>query len=383
VAPLSNPPTAYTLVSGSGFSAGADVDIYFDTADLALAVTDDTGSFSQIALHVPASALPGEHTVSAVDRSTGASAQTPFRVDTRWAQFHKRVSHDGYNVGENVLSPTTVGGLSLLWESYGTGFSSPAVANGVVYVGSAYSRVFALNAATGSLLWKYKTGNVVSSSPAVASGVVYFGSQDNNVYALNASTGALRWKYTTGGAVLSSPAVANGVVYVGSEDRNVYALNASTGALLWKYTTGSAFSSPAVANGVVYVGSLDGKVYALKAGTGALLWKYTTGREGDSSPAVANGVVYVGLYPDHSVYALKAGTGALLWQYTTGSYVDSSPAVANGVVYVGSGDFNVYAFGLKGSDAPAVPQRPDPQTLSPDLSLPVSSPTAKLPATDE
>src|SRR5215472_12401189 len=138
VSPRSNPPTAYTLVSGSGFSAGAEVDIYFDTTDLALAVTDDTGSFSRIALHVPASALPGEHTVSAVDRSTGASAQTPFWVDTRWAQFRMRASHDGYNPSENVLSPVTVRGLSLLWK-YTTGYlvdSSPAVSNGVVYVGS-------------------------------------------------------------------------------------------------------------------------------------------------------------------------------------------------------------------------------------------------------
>ena len=61
VSPLSNPPNTTIFVSGSGFSAGADVDIYFDTTDLALAVTDDTGSFSQIALHVPASALPGAH----------------------------------------------------------------------------------------------------------------------------------------------------------------------------------------------------------------------------------------------------------------------------------------------------------------------------------
>src|SRR6516165_6184288 len=118
LSPASNPPNTTTLVSGSGFSAAADVDIYFDTSDLALAVTDDTGSFSRIALRVPASALPGEHMVSAKERSTGASAQTPFRVNTRWAQFRKRPSHDGHNFGENVLSPTTVGGLGLLWRKY-------------------------------------------------------------------------------------------------------------------------------------------------------------------------------------------------------------------------------------------------------------------------
>jgi len=67
-----------------------------------------------------------------------------------------------------------------------------------------------------------------------------------------------------------------------------------------------------------------------------------------------------------------------------GVVVYSSPAVANGVVYIGGyTDRTVMAFGLTGSDAPALPQRPDPRTLSPDLSLPVSRPSAILPATDE
>ena len=58
----------------------------------------------------------------------------------------------------------------------------------------------------------------MDSSPAVANGVVYVGSDDNNVYALNATTGAKLWSYTTGGDVVSSPAVVNGVVYVGSDE---------------------------------------------------------------------------------------------------------------------------------------------------------------------
>ena len=47
--------------------------------------------------------------------------------------------------------------------------------------------------------WSYTTGNYVESSPAVVNGVVYVGSWDHNVYALNASTGAKLWSYTTGG----------------------------------------------------------------------------------------------------------------------------------------------------------------------------------------
>ena len=70
------------------------------------------------------------------------------------------------------------------------------------------------------------------SSPAVANGVVYVGSQDDNVYALNASTGARLWSFTTGGSVFfSSPGVANGVVYVGSEDFKIYAFDKTGGTL--------------------------------------------------------------------------------------------------------------------------------------------------------
>ena len=118
------------------------------------------------------------------------------------------------------------------------------------------------------LKWSYATGGPVYSSPAVANGVVYVGSGDD-LYALNASTGALLWSYTTGGGVFSSPAVANGVVYVGSNDPNFFAvnffaLNASTGAELWSYPIENygVSSSPAVVKGVVYVGSEFSYIYA-------------------------------------------------------------------------------------------------------------------------
>jgi eukaryotic-like serine/threonine-protein kinase len=62
--------------------------------------------------------------------------------------------------------------------------SSPAVANGVVYVGSGtHNSLIVLNAKTGHKLWRYTTGKTVDSSPAVANGMVYVGSQDDKVYA--------------------------------------------------------------------------------------------------------------------------------------------------------------------------------------------------------
>ena len=235
----------------------------------------------------------------------------------------------------------------VLW-TYTTGSeinSSPAVANGTVYTGSEDDKVYALNAATGHVLWTYTTGGNVDSTPAVAGGTVYIGSDDHKVYALNAATGHLVWIYTTGGNVASSPAVADGTVYVGSFDSNVYALNAATGHVLWTYTTGGGIddSSPAVADGTVYIGSSDNNLYALNAATGHVLWTYTTGGVIESRPAVADGTVYIGS-EDDKVYALNAATGHVLWTYTTGGNVNSSPAVADGTVYIGSDDHKVYAL---------------------------------------
>jgi outer membrane protein assembly factor BamB len=270
---------------------------------------------------------------------------------------------------------------TLLWsfpiDSYYIDDSSPAVANGLVYVGSENNNVYAINARTGAKVWSFPTDGPLYSSPAVANGVTYVASSDKNVYALNANTGAKLWSFPTGGVVNTSPAVANGVVYVGTGygDGKFYAVNASTGAKLWSFSTGvtnERMCSPTVANGVVYVATEFGKFYALDARTGAKLWSFPMPIGSDtspvSSPAVANGVVYLASY--FNIYALNARTGILLWSFPISTWF-SSPVVANGVVYVGSYDYNLYAFDLAGGMLATAQsaERPDPANLIPDYTL--------------
>ncbi len=289
-------------------------------------------------------------------QSNPVCAGVSSKVFVNWPEFHSDPCHTGYNRNEFLLGPVTVGNLTLDWQ-YATGdmllYSSPAVVNGVVYVGSYDKNLYALNATTGALIWKYTTGGVVLSSPAVVNGVVYVGSDDNNVYALNAATGALLWKYTADGGVESSPTVVNGVVYVGANGNRkysgeVYALSAVTGAQVWEHESGGSaeLSSPAVVNGVVYIGYFNGALDALNAATGELLWEYATGYGfvgGTTiSPTVANGLVYTPGFDTLNELgrfdALDAATGELVWRFTANDNeaVASSPAVANGVVYVGT-----------------------------------------------
>lgn len=145
LSPASGPPTTTVAVSGTGFGAYEGVDLYFGTADRALAGTNGTGKFGPVSVTVAASAVPGTHWVSAQGRRSGLFAQTRFTVSTDWAQFHFSGRHKGVNPYENVLSPATVPRIDENW-SFPTGstvYSSPAVANGMVYAGSGDGNLYA------------------------------------------------------------------------------------------------------------------------------------------------------------------------------------------------------------------------------------------------
>src|SRR5438876_946427 len=125
-------------------------------------------------------------------------------------------------------------------------------------------QLYGLDATSGKILWTAApTGDALNSSPAVAKGIVYIGSPDGQLYAYNATTGKLIWSTHTYNQVNSSPTVANGVVYVGSWDGELYACDATTGKILWTGgTQDHIFASPAVVNGVVYISSWDKHLYA-------------------------------------------------------------------------------------------------------------------------
>jgi outer membrane protein assembly factor BamB len=273
----------------------------------------------------------------------------------RGGPAHHGVYHGG--------GPTLLG---LAWRAATNGdvVSSPAIANGIVYVGSGDGGLYAFELATGVRRWKYDAASPVSSSPAIGGGLVYAESREGSIFAVDAATGARRWRITTGKDLplpwghesgdyfLSSPAYVDGTIVVGAGDGGIYALDATTGRRKWRaQTEGRVRASPAVANGKVYAGSYDGRVYCYDLTNGALRWRYETQgvtlqsgsygfdrRSIQSSPAVDNGVVYVGAR-DGFLYAIGADDGKLRWRVDHKvSWIITSPAVSEHVVYAGSSD---------------------------------------------
>ena len=297
---------------------------------------------------------------------------------TDWPQFRETALHQAHNTNESIVSDTNAAALKIAWSATTGGIvnSSPAVANGVIFVGSSNGSLYAYDfrcASAGqscSPRWTATTGGAIDSSPAAVGTVVYVGSSDGKLYAysINCATGGATctplWTATTGGPIHSSPAVDAGVVYVGSDDGKLYAfaVGCATGGAscspLWTATTGGAIaSSPAVGPGAVYVGSNDGKLYAFAVGcaTGGAscspLWTAATAGAVHSSPTVLAGVVYAGSL-DGKLYAFDAagvvGCAAAvctpLWYGQTGGPIYSSPATGDGRVWIGSDDGKVYSF---------------------------------------
>lgn len=185
---------------------------------------------------------------------------------------------------------------------------------------------------------------------------VFFGSSDGNVYALNANTGELKWKFGVKGSFHCSPVLDKKTLYIGSWDANLYAIDVETGKMRWEFETSRQVgfkgieSSVTVANGLVYFGARDPFLFALNAETGALVWKYDAAYSWIiSSPVVANDVVYVGTSDTYALVGLDAKTGKELFKFKTNGYVYDSPAIAGDTAYFGDFTGNFFALNTKSS----------------------------------
>src|SRR6266700_466579 len=167
---VTGPPTTTVTINGSGFGSSETVTATFDTTTtLGTSTTSSMGSFSLL-IKIPSTALPGQNPIQVTGHSSGFTVSRTFLVNTNWSQFGYDQAHSRTNPYENVLSRTNVSRLTLDWSSPTGGVigSSPAVANGVVYIGSSDRNVYALDAKTGTRLWSSPTRDDIFSSPAVA-----------------------------------------------------------------------------------------------------------------------------------------------------------------------------------------------------------------------
>ena len=162
------------------------------------------------------------------------------------------------------INKDTVSELGLAWyKDMGTNRAqeaTPIVVDGIMFLTSSWSKVFAIDAISGETIWSFDPEvpgevarraccDVVNRGVAVYNGKVYFGSLDGRLFALNAETGEKVWEVNTlydterFYTITGAPRVAKGKVFIGNGGAEfgvrgyVTAYDSETGEQIWRFYT--------------------------------------------------------------------------------------------------------------------------------------------------
>ena len=108
-----------------------------------------------------------------------------------WPMYRRDAARSGFY--PSPIAPA----LKKRWSvALGGKLTQPVVANGKVFVSSVGRRtLYAMDAGSGKVLWKYVAGGKIDSSPTLHQNTVLFGCADGWVYCLRAEDGVLAWRY--------------------------------------------------------------------------------------------------------------------------------------------------------------------------------------------
>ena len=183
-----------------------------------------------------------------------------------WLMYRRTYDGWGYSPLDQI-TPRNVANLEPVW-SFSTGVvqgheAPPIVNDGTMFVTTPQNQVFALDAATGDLLWRYARElpedlvqlHQTNRGVALFGDRVYFGTVDAFVVALDARSGDVVWEravgdYAIGYYITMAPLVADGKVMVGTSGGErgirgfVVALDADSGAEVWRTYTIPAPGQP-------------------------------------------------------------------------------------------------------------------------------------------
>ncbi|WP_185715642.1 outer membrane protein assembly factor BamB family protein [Halocatena pleomorpha] len=274
--------------------------------------------------------------------------------------------------------------------------SAPAVGDSLVYVGSGSStarandrnafdsHVRAVNRDTGTEAWRFEPNRSVARlcTPTISDGIVYTvgrnvgGGTVGRLYALDGASGELLWTHETGRSGINGydappVAVADGVAYLAADE--LIAIDGATGTVNWSTDPEGTYramgaNAPAVANGRLYVGRGTDTATTFEARSitdGSLLWEHSITRSQASratrtarrrmemegkpllgewtTPAVIDESVYVGFNERSprtnrtSVVTALRSDGTVRWQtsFADDRHVVYTPATTEKTLYTG------------------------------------------------
>ena len=245
--------------------------------------------------------------------------------------------------------------------------ATPVVAGGVVFTMDALSRISAVNAKTGKMVWDVELEPDDDDDGHIGGGIAY---DDGRLFvttgfaeaiALDAKTGKVLWRKNLISPMRAAPTARGGRVFAVTVDNQLYALNAKTGETIWRHRGAPEVASvlgsanPAVDKGVVIVPYTSGELVALKVENGRVLWTDTllTARRTDAvsslsgirgRPVIDRGLV-IAISNAGLMVAIDMRTGRRVWDREISGL--ESPWVVGDFIYVLTTDAEIACISRK------------------------------------
>jgi len=208
--------------------------------------------------------------------------------------------------------------------------------NGKLYAACGRGLVAAFDAATGKELWRQAIGTPVRSAPRVQGNHVYIVTDDSQFFALDSASGSILWSHRgvnegTGFLVAATPAATDNLAFAPYATGEIYALHSESGEPAWndalvsrQHTGGAAFftalaADPVVAADTLYVAGSAKELAAFDVDTGRRLWEQPVSSV--ATPWVAGDVLYL-LTSDDMVTAFERADGRVRWSHQLRIYKD-------------------------------------------------------------
>lgn len=278
------------------------------------------------------------------------------KLSGSWTNLLGNPEHNG------IVSDTLKTPLQLAWASnVGANIymTSPLIADGKVFTASVdenlrgEAHVYALDATTGKLLWKYRVRNSIKNTIAIEAGLVFAQDAEGYLYAIDTKSGTLKWekKLPLAGlpALIEGLVTCNGVVYAGA-GHGLCAFKATNGEMLWQnksWRQGEGTTSTLSAGSHVLVGGAQWKgLYGNNIQTGELLWEAgSNGLRNRGASAVLHGnLLYI--ISEKSFFIMDALKGTVIARREFPFSVDvtSTPLLTDKEIIFGTVDAGMTAI---------------------------------------
>ncbi len=206
-----------------------------------------------------------------------------------------------------------------------------------IYAASQNGNVIAVNPESGKSHWKMDLDIELSGGPAVGEGVVAVVSADGFAIALDAASGTELWREFVGGETLARPLIKGDSIIVQTIDSRLVCLARFDGRMRWEIEqsvpllTMRGASSPMSVGALVVAGFDNGRIVAVNIETGDIEWDsmlaLPTGRSDldrlsdvDGSISVVDQDIYAAGYQGR-LASIAAESGQILWSREMSTYV--------------------------------------------------------------